>query len=267
MERVAIITGTGIYQIPGVHLQSRVVSTPYGDALVQVGQGEEENLVFLTRHGPDHRTPPHKINYRANIKALKMLGVTRILATNAVGSINPVLPPGSLAVLSDFIDFTSGRQSTFFDGGSAGLAHTDMHDVYCPALRQALLAQAPAFGLSLVPEAVYVCTNGPRFETPAEIRMYGRLGADVVGMTGVPEAPLARELEMHYAAVAFSINWAAGVAGQAIEIDRQGLEALTPRLLDLFLQVLRLPLSADCPCTRSVMVMHPPQTGQGGDIL
>jgi len=257
--RVAIIAGTGIYDIPGITLKEQIVETPYGQALVHLGQGNADQLVFLTRHGPEHHTPPHRINYRANIKALQMLGVEKILATFAVGSISPDIPPGGLAALDDFLDFSSGRPLSFFDGGDSGLAHTELSQPYCPALRARLLNLAPEFGLKLHPRSVYVCTNGPRFETPAEIRMYGKFGGDVVGMTGVPEVTLARELNMHYAAAALSINWAAGVKPGAIEIVREGIGETRAQLLALFIEALQRPLALECGCQNSVMMMHPPK--------
>lgn len=261
--RVAIIAGTGIYDIPGVELKKQLVETPYGQALVHLGQGSADHLVFLARHGPEHHTPPHKINYKANIKALQLLGVEKILAAFAVGSINPNIPPGGLVVLDDFLDFSSGRPLSFFDGGDSGVAHTEMSQPYCPALRAQLLNLAPEFDLKLHPRSVYVCTNGPRFETPAEIRMHGKLGGDVVGMTGVPEVTLARELNMHYAAVALSINWAAGVKPGAIEIVREGIAELRAKLLSLFIETLQKPLALDCNCQTSVMMMHPPAHHSG----
>jgi 5'-methylthioadenosine phosphorylase len=206
-----------------------------------------------------HDTPPHRINYRANIKALHQLGVTRILATNAVGSISRVMPPLSLVVLDDFIDFSSGRPFTFYDGGDSGLAHTELNHPYCPTLRQQLLDTADSMGVPLIPNGVYVCANGPRFETPAEIRMYGMLGGDVVGMTGVPEATLARELGMHYAAVAYSINWAAGIE-EVIEIVEEGREELLTQLRQIFVNVLLTPAAEmPCTCADSVWMMQPPK--------
>ncbi len=244
---VAIIAGTAIYEIPGVTLREEIVETPYGPALVYRGKRKTEDLIFLARHGIHHDTPPHKINYRANIKALEMLGVKRILATNAVGSISKEIPPLGVALVSDFLDFTSNREGTFFDGGSSGLKHVDMSLTYCPMLRRQLQAQAPAFGIDLHPEAVYVCTNGPRLESPAEIRMYAHLGGDVVGMTGIPEATLARELGLCYAAVAFSVNWAAGIEETIRFVgDSTKFATVKASILALFMAVLEATSDADC---------------------
>jgi 5'-methylthioadenosine phosphorylase len=268
--RIAIIGGTGIYDIPGVVLEECVVDTAYGPALVHVGRGASSDLVFLARHGPEHRTPPHRINYRANLKALQMLGVRMIAAANAVGSINREIPPRGLVLLDDFLDFTSGRPQTFYEGGSGGVAHTVLSHPYCTALRQRLLALAPEFDLPLHPRGTYVATNGPRFETPAEIRMYEKMGGDVVGMTGVPEVALARELRMHYAAIAFSINWAAGIE-ESIIVVREGMAEIRQRMLALMLKALRMPLEPGCDCERGVLAIHPPDEAatapaeKGGD--
>jgi 5'-methylthioadenosine phosphorylase len=260
--KVAIIGGTGVNQLPGLSQDEQVVETPYGQAVVSQAPGGPDSLVFMNRHGPQRQNPPHKINYRANLKALQMLGVKQILATNAVGSINPEMPPRSLIALTDFLDFTSGRASTYYDGGAAGHAYTDLNQAYCPALRGRLLALAVETGLEIRPHGTYVCTDGPRFETPAEILMYARLGADVVGMTGVPEVVLAKELGLHYAAVAYSINWAAGLE-QDIQIVREGIPELIARLLAVFVRILEYPEPLDCTCENSVHLIQPPQE-EGG---
>ena len=254
--RVAIIGGTGVYAMTGGQFEPQIVDTPFGQAQVYLGQGESEDLVFLTRHGPDHTVPPHRINYRANLKALEQLGVKRILATFAVGSLRPTIPPRSLVALDQFIDFTYGRETTFFDGGRSGLAHVDVTEPYCPGLRERVLALAAERGLEIRPNGTYVCVNGPRFETAAEIRMYAQLGGDVAGMTGVPEVSLARELGFHYAAVALSINWAAGLKGP-VEIVRSGLDEIRAALLSLFVEALRSPSLGPCNCESAVLMVHP----------
>ena len=237
---VGIIAGTAVYSIPGVELKETLVSTPYGEALALVGQGENADLVFLPRHGPTHATPPHRINYRANMKALELLGVHDVLAANAVGSINRAMPPLSLVVVDDFLDFTSGRPLSYFDGGESGVKHVEMSQPYCPELHERLLRYAPQFKLELHPTGTYACMNGPRLETPAEIRMLAQMGADVVGMTGVPEVTLAKELGLCYAALAFSINWAAGIEN-AIQFVEHGLDELRSKMLALFIHTLRNP--------------------------
>jgi len=247
---VAIIAGTAIYDIPGKTLKEERIETPYGPALIYRVEEEAEDLIFLARHGIGHDTPPHRINYRANIKALEMLGVKRVLATNAVGSINTEIPPLGLALVTDFLDFTSNREGTFFDGGAVGVKHVDMSVTYCLTLNRQLLALAPSFDIDLRPEAVYVCTNGPRLESPAEIRMYAQLGGDVVGMTGIPEATLARELGLCYAAVAFSVNWAAGIEETIRFVpDSAGFDKIREGILALFIETLRTTSDEDC-CDR-----------------
>jgi 5'-methylthioadenosine phosphorylase len=187
-----------------------------------------------------------------------MLGVKRILATNAVGSISKAIPPLGLAILTDFLDFTHERPISFYDGGKYGLVHTNMDQPYCPALSSRIRQLAPELGLTVVPQAVYVATNGPRFETPAEIRMYAHLGGDVVGMTGVPEVVLARELNIHYAAVAYSINWAAGLA-EKMEFVSSQMAEIRQKLLSLLVRTLQEPMKLDCSCESALMVMHPPE--------
>ena len=254
----AIITGTGIYDIPGFDFKKEVVDTPYGKALVNIGTKDGFELIFLARHGLDHSTPPHMINFQANIKALELLGVKKIVATYAVGSINHEIPPMGMAVLSDFLDFTHGRPLSFYNGGNSGLAHTSMDAVYCPAISSKLLELAPTCNLNLHQGAVYVCTNGPRFETPAEIRMYEKLGGDVVGMTGVPEVVLARELNMHFAAIAYSINWAAGLE-EDMEFVGDKMEEAKNNLASLLVKTLQDIETTDCKCESAVMMMHEPQ--------
>ena len=244
---VAIIAGTAIQNIPGVSLKEETVETPYGKALVYRADEALEGLIFLARHGINYDTPPHKINYRANIKALEMLGVKRVLATNAVGSINKEIPPLGMTLITDFMDFTSNREHTFFEGGESGVHFVDMSITYDPVLNNQLLMLAPRFDIELHPEAVYVCTNGPRLESPAEVRMYEHLGGDIIGMTGIPEATLAHELGLHYAAVAFSVNWAAGIE-KTINFVAYGerFNKIKANLLALFIETLKTTSDADC---------------------
>ena len=255
----AIITGTGIYALPGFELEEKQIETLYGPAVVNIARKDGFELVYLARHGLDHSTPPHRVNYRANLKALEMLGVKRVLATYAVGSISRDIPPMGMALLTDFLDFTHGRPFTFFEGGKTGLAHTNMDVPYCPVLGQKILSLAPGYSLKINPTAVYVATNGPRFETPAEIRMFEKLGGDVVGMTGVPEVALARELKMHFAAVAYSINWAAGLEEEMQFVSNE-MGELCDKLAVLLVQTLQETTGPfDCGCEGAVMMLHPPQ--------
>lgn len=262
---VAIIGGTGVYDISGAKFREEIIETPYGRARVYRGENEFEDLIFLTRHGASHSIPPHRINYRANIKALEQLGVERVMATFAVGSLKAHIPPRGLVAVDQFLDFTHGRESTFFGGGKEAFAHSIMSYPYCPALRQRLLEAAADIGLKVEPEGTYVCTNGPRLETAAEVRMYAQLGGDVVGMTGVPEAPLARELGLHYAAVAYSINWAAGLeTAGAMTFVSEGMEELKAKMIRLFIQTLRTAELPPCDCANARLTMHPPEDGTSG---
>lgn len=209
---LAIIGGTGAFKKNNKrnHIE---INTDYGEVIVEVVTINGKDVALLKRHGASHSIPPHKINYRANIMALKKLGVRKILATAAVGSLTKEFKPGDLVLVNDFIDFTHGRESTFFDGEKQGVVHVDMTNPYCKNLRENLRQAALDCSISLhEKEAIYVCTQGPRFETPAEISMYKQLGAHVVGMTSVPEVVLAREAEICYATVSIITNFAAGVS-------------------------------------------------------
>lgn len=257
--RVGIIGGTGFSTIPGGTFREETIQTPYGNARAFFGEDDHEDLVFIARHGVKHGIPPHRVNYQANLMALSQLGVKRVMATYAVGSISTDIPPLSMAAVDQFIDFTQGRPSTFFGGGAGGFAHTDMSEPVCPVLHATLLAIASARGIPVRPRGVYVCTNGPRLETAAEIRMFARLGGDVVGMTGVPEIPLARELGIHFAALAYSINWAAGVQPGEIAFISQGVEELKANLLSLLVDALRAPFTPNCGCETGRYELHPPE--------
>lgn len=212
--RIAVIGGTGIYD-PAIFGKGvkKELETPYGRVadvtVVELKDAEEREVIFLPRHGVAHGTPPHRVNYRANIYALKLLGVTRILATNSVGCINQDLKPGDVILPNDFLDLTKGRAGTFYDTEAV---HVDVSEPYCPELRNTVMKAARDIGIKIRDGGVYACTEGPRFETPAEIRFLGKVGADLVGMTGLPEAVLAREQEMCYASICTVTNYAAGIA-------------------------------------------------------
>lgn len=217
--RVGVIGGTG-FESPAflADATDEVVRTPYGLARAAVGRAAGFEVAFLLRHGPGHRLPPHRVNYRANVWALRELGVRRVLATAAVGALRrePGLAPGSIVLCDQFLDFTRNRPTTFFDGDPGPVRHVDMTRPYCPELRRAMREAAEALGLPVRDGGTYVCTEGPRFESAAEIRAFALLGGDVVGMTGLPEAALARELGLCYQPVALVANWAAGVGDGAV---------------------------------------------------
>lgn len=257
--RYAIIGGTGVYDPALLEERSeRRVETPYGPIQVETGLYRGIEVAFLPRHGKGHSVPPHKINYRANIWGLKSLGVERVLATAAVGSLNPEMTPGHFVVVDQFLDFTKGRQHTFFDGEPNGVVHTDVTEPYCPELRAALVECGRRLGLSIHPRGVYVCTEGPRFETAAEIRAYRILGGDVVGMTNVPESVLAREAGLCYAAMAMVTNMAAGISASPLTHDEvvQVMAANTENVRKLALetvaaieQAASMPAPSACRCS------------------
>lgn len=214
--RIAIIGGTGMNTWPGLEVQRRLEShTTYGkpSAPLLVGRIAGVEALFLARHGEGHKIPPHAINYRANLKALADAGAQQVIAIAAVGAIAPWFAPGEIALPVDLIDYTYGRAHSFSDGepGSA-LQHVELSQPYQPALRAALLAAAGQAGVNVSGSGVMAVTQGPRLETPAEIQRLKRDGADMVGMTSMPEAALAAELGLAYACLAVSVNWAAGLS-------------------------------------------------------
>ena len=214
---IGIIAGSGYYELPGLlQRNDQTINTRYGEATVSTGTWDGVEVAFVARHGGDHSIPPNAINYRANIRALADLGVRSIFAVNVVGSLVLDRGPGSLFIVDDFIEFTQGRQCTFFDQPGE-VTHTDMTSVYDPELRQTLKHAAELEGQSVTESATYVCVNGPRFETPAEIRMFAQMGAHVVGMTGYPEVALAREADLRYCSIAVVSNLAAGMTEDVVE--------------------------------------------------
>ncbi len=249
--RFGIIGGTGFYDFLTGEVSPQTVETPYGTVSLERGEVEGKEVYFLPRHGREHSIPPHRVNYRANLHALRLLGVRNVLASAAVGSMANSMPPGSLALLTQFLDFTKQRAMTFYDGES-GVVHTDMSEPYCPHLRQELRAAATVRQEQLAPEATYVSAEGPRFETPAEIRMFRQLGGELVGMTSVPEVVLAREAGLCYASVAIVTNWAAGVVPEPLRHDQVSgfMAEQAPRLVELFRQVIRTHTEIDCPTCR-----------------
>jgi len=213
MTRVAIIGGSGLTDLNNLRITRReVVRTPYGEPSAPMVFGElgGRDVLFLPRHGPGHTIPPHKINYRANIWALKEAGVRNVIAVAAVGGIADSFEASDLVFPDQIIDYTWGRAHTFFDGQQQGVTHVDFTDPYCAALRKVLISAAQQSTLAAKERGTYGATQGPRFETAAEIRRMERDGADMVGMTGMPEVALARELDLCYATVAVVANRAAG---------------------------------------------------------
>jgi 5'-methylthioadenosine phosphorylase len=223
---LAIIGGSGLTQLAYLEIARReVVRTPFGEpsgALTHGRIGKQE-VVFLARHGHNHTIPPHRVNYRANIWALvKAAGAAGIVSVASVGGIRADLKPGALVVPHQILDYTWGRPHTFFDGGESPVVHVDFTEPYDRALRERLLCAGEAAAVPLADGAVYATTQGPRLESAAEVNRLERDGADIVGMTGMPEAALARELETPYAAICAVANWGAGRgdSAEAIHFDR-----------------------------------------------
>jgi 5'-methylthioadenosine phosphorylase len=202
--------------------------TPYGEpsGAMTFGRLAGAEVVFLARHGYGHTLAPHEINYRANIWALKELKVEGVVAVATVGGIRADLGPGTLVLPDQIIDYTHSRKSTFFEGSEMPVIHADFTEPYTPALRAKLLVAAAACGEALVDGGVYACTQGPRLETAAEIERLARAGGDMVGMTGMPEASLAREAELDYAALGVVVNHAAGRGDSKHAIKMDQLEAV-----------------------------------------
>ncbi len=210
---LGIIGGSGLGRLTALEIEhQQQVETPYGNpsAPLTFGRLYGNPLVFVPRHGAEHKIPPHRINYRANLWALRDAGVERVVGMAAVGGIALPLAPGALAIPDQIIDYTWGREHTLFEGDQSGVSHIDFSAPYCEALRQALLAAATGIEIAIHAGGTYGATQGPRLESSAEIARLERDGCDMVGMTGMPEASLARELGLCYASLALSVNWAAG---------------------------------------------------------
>lgn len=210
---LAVIGGTGLYRLPGLgNVVHRQVDTPCGQtsSAVVLGEIDGAHVAFLARHGDDHHLAPHRVNYRANIWALHHLGAQRVLGINSVGGIRADMAPRSLALPEQLIDYTWGRSASFCDADGADVQHIDFAEPYSATLRATVLDAAAASGVAIIDGGCYGATQGPRLETRAEIERLRRDGCDLVGMTGMPEAALARELGLDYACLAIVGNWAAG---------------------------------------------------------
>lgn len=227
-KMLAIIGGTGLSELQGFeHVEKVAIKTPYARSKVRLIRvaSEGKEFIFLPRHGADHKIPPHAINYRANIAALSDIGVAEIVAVNAVGAIHGDLLPGSVAVPDQIIDYSYSRDVSFYDGKLKAVHHIDFTNPYSEPIRQRILRATEAVNASaltaceVMASGTYACTQGPRLETAAEIRRLAQDGCDMVGMTGMPEASLARELEIEYASLALSVNWAAGLSEEPITIE------------------------------------------------
>jgi 5'-methylthioinosine phosphorylase len=242
---LGVIGGSGLYKFPGLENTSRhSVDTPYGPASgdVVVGTFAGQRIAFLARHGESHTLPPHRVNYRANVWALHSLGAQRVIGVNAVGGIRGDMGPRVIVVPDQLIDYTHGRYTSFCDVDGAEVKHIDFSAPYSGSLRHQLLVAARTAGIAVIDGGCYGATQGPRLETRAEIARMRRDGCDLVGMTGMPEAVLARELALEYACLALVANFAAGCGDEAeisIEEIFAHLAAATaevPRLLAAMLQ-------------------------------
>ena len=242
---IGIIGGSGVYEITqkADSCVNQMVKTDYGEVEVSILEIFSKKVAFIPRHASGHSIPPHKINFRANIDALKKVGVTQIIATNSVGSMNKDMPPGSFVIPDDFLDFSQNRAKTFYEDK---VVHVDVTEAYCPTLRDVLAESG-----DVILGGTYVCTEGPRFETPAEIKMFKMLGGDLVGMTGLPEVTLAREREMCYNSICIVSNYASGISDQELTID-EVFEMLSEKeadLLELIYNFIKnVEDSPDCTC-------------------
>lgn len=256
MVKIAIIGGTGVYD-PSIlnHVRAMEVITPYGDVSFQVGEFEGKDIAFIPRHGSKHSIAPHLINYRANIWAMKKIGVENIIATTAVGSLNVDMKPGDFVLVDQFLDFTKSRINTFYEGGERGVVHVDVTSPYCPSLRKLLLEAGNSLGLTIHGQGVYVCAEGPRFETPAEIAMFKKLGGDLVGMTNVPEVVLAREAEICYSTISMVTNFAAGISATPLTHAEvvEAMNANTHNIKRLAMAAIKgINLEQDCNCRHAL---------------
>ena len=246
MTSIAIIGGTGLTSLAGLDLSGEeTLATKYGEPSGPITRGRlaGKEVLFLPRHGYAHTIPPHKVNYRANIAALKQIGAEYIIAVNAVGGISAQMQAGKVVIPDQLIDYTWSREHTFFDGGADNVEHIDFTEPYCESLRTSMIQAGRQASIDVFDFGTYAVTQGPRLETPAEINRFDRDGCHIVGMTGMPEAALARELQLCYASVSVVANMAAGrgegeITMEEIELNlqtgmasvRQLLEAVIPQL-------------------------------------
>jgi 5'-methylthioadenosine phosphorylase/5'-methylthioinosine phosphorylase len=240
MAALAIIGGSGFRSLPDLVVSAeRVVETRYGLTSAPLVEGHLGGLpiCFLARHGEQHQLPPHRINYRANIQALADAGCTSVVALAAVGGIHADCSPGRLCVPDQLIDYTWGRPQSFFDGEADGVDHIDFSEPFASNLRKALLTAAAAADCPARDGGTHGVTQGPRLETAAEIRRMARDGCDLVGMTAMPEAALARERGLEYATLAFVVNWAAGLGSEALTME--AIEAQIAHCAETIRRVLR----------------------------
>ncbi len=257
MSGIGVIGGSGLYSIKGLVIKrERSINTPFGkpSAPYTFAELNGREVIFLPRHGRKHSIPPHMINYRANIYGFKKLGVERIISISAVGGIRKGLKPGDIVILDQVIDMTKNRKSTFYDGNE-GVVHIDFTEPYCPEMRHAILKASKRAGVSVKNGGTYVAVEGPRLETATEIRGFAILGGDVVGMTGMPETSLARELEICFLGISVVANYAAGISKKKLTTTEvmEAMGASTERLRRLLKEVVHLiPDKRRCLCREAL---------------
>lgn len=246
MTKIAIIGGTGLTSIQGLEITNReIIQTPFGEPSGPLVQGifSGNKVYFLPRHGSGHTIPPHKINYRANIWALKNVGIEKVISVNAVGGIREDMQAGMLVIPNQIIDYAVSRINTFFEEGLKQVVHIDFTEPFCEELRQSIISTADTDSINIIKEGTYASMQGPRLETAAEINRLEKDGCDLVGMTCMPEAALAREKELCYASICVVANLAAGRGTEELSMEviqqnlntgmtqvRKLLEAVIPKL-------------------------------------
>ncbi len=253
---IGVIGGSGFYEIEGVIIKEvKNISTPFGNPSdsYRIGEFSNREAVFLPRHGSPHHIPPHKINYRANIWGFKELGVERVISFSAAGGLSAGMKPGTIIVPDQIIDMTKGRDSTFYDGDE--VVHIDFTEPYCPELREFIFTAGKKSGIDLKKSGTYVCVNGPRLETKAEIKFFSGIGADVIGMTAMPEASLAREAELCFAGVIVVTNYAAGITEKRLTTTEviEVMNEAAVRLKELLKETFNLiPGERRCTCKEAL---------------
>ncbi len=270
---LGVIGGSGLYEVDGVKVLDEVeLTTPWGDPSDKyiITQIEDKKVVFLPRHGKSHKFPPHLINFRANLWGFRKLGVDKILSISAVGGINPLLKAGDFVLSNQFLDFTKSRPSTFYEGvyskvdeedtnhdlvseylRDKRVVHIDVTEPFCPTLQESMKTSLEKLGFNYLSNATYAATEGPRLETAAEIKSLSLLGADIVGMTLVPEIVLARELAMHFVSLSVITNLAAGISRDRLTSD-EVIEMMHQRNKDIKSVIVEfvknLPSTYNCDC-------------------
>ncbi len=257
MKRIGIIGGSGLYSIEGLKIEDeRTMQTPFGNPSDKIILGELEgiNVAFLPRHGRGHIIPPHQLNFRANIYALKAVGVERIISVSAVGSMKEKIKPGDIVIIDQFIDRTKMRHQTFFEDGI--VAHVSFADPICPDLFEKLFTSAESLGISAHKGGTYICIEGPMFSSRAESRIYRSWNVDVIGMTNYQEAKLAREAEMCYATIALSTDYDCWHeteedvdATKVVEVMNKNVATAKKIIKDV---LFRIPADRKCPCASSL---------------